>query len=242
MAKSKIKTKLEIIVLLLIVIAGLLALLLVNDAEKYKFVDSATYFVDGVEYEIPAGKFAKYDKETKTVYVDLDKDYKLYSKGLPAYYNNSKSMVLLNDMSIIIPSDNYLESNRLTYYTLLENDSDISGSKISRNNNFEFVNKGFLFDGNNTYVFLEPVLLRVKNDILKLGTFSYVIACKDNYFEIYDIDSKYFDIIYTNESLDAEIQGTNSNFLLYPEVDYVSVNGGNGMLLSSNVEGSELLK
>lgn len=242
MAKSKIKTKLEIIVLLLIVIAGLLALLLVNDAEKYKFVDSATYFSDGEAYEIPAGKFAKYDKETGNVYVEISNDERLYSRGLPVYYDNTKSMVLINDMSIITPYDNHLETNRLTYFTVLENDSNISGSKISRNNSFEFSNKGFLFDGNNTYVFLEPVSLRINEEILHLGTFSYVISSRNNYFEVYDIDTGFFNIYYSNVMFDAEISGTNSNFLLYPEVDYVSVGSGSGMLLSSNVEGNELLK
>lgn len=242
MAKTKIKTKLEIIVLLLIVIAGLLAILLLNDAEKYKFVDSATYFVDGVDYEIPSGQFAKYDKEKSTVYIDFGKEERLYSVGLPAYYNNTKSIVLLNDMTIVTPYDNHFETNRLTYFTLLENDSDVSGSKVSRNNNFKFVNKGFLFDGNNTYVFLEPVSLKINGNVLKLGTFSYVISCKDNYFEVYDKDTDFFEIYYSNDLFESEISGTNSNFFLYPEVDYVSIKGGTGMLLSSNVEGSELLK
>lgn len=189
MAKSKTKWKIEVIIIELILIVGLLGLIFLKKVESYGFQSEATYFADGVDYIIPVGSTAKTDAKTKEVKIERPGDYPLEATGIPVYYNDSNKVVLMKDTAILKPTNGNVFAYRLSCFTELTLEAN-NRIVIQRDANEGIETGGILFDGENSYFFLEEELLEIGDKRISLPAFSYVYVIKNNYVEYFNYDTK----------------------------------------------------
>ena len=229
MAKNKTKWKVEIIILELIAVFALLGVVFLNKVESYNFKSDATYFVDGMDYAIPKGSVAKVDKKTGIITITRKNDYPLETQGLPAYFDMLPKMVLLEDLAYYKPSYGYASEYKLSRFTELEIDENGFVS-ISLNNQKNTETTGFLHDGENTYVFLEPMTLEFGTHHKSLPAFSYVRVAKGSFVEYYDYDTKEI----TFESFDGEVKAKDSHnvYTILLECDIVDCGSNQVMLFN----------
>lgn len=230
MAKSKTKFKIEIIVIELVLIAALLGVLFVRKVESYHFDSDATYFADGVNILIPSGSVAKVDNKTKEIRITRDNDYDLPASGIPCYFNDSKKVVLTKDSAILRPSNGNVISNRLSYFTEIETDSD-GLVKVRRDTNEGSEMGGIIFDGENSYFFLEDEYLEIKNRRISLPAYSYAFVQKDNYVEYFNYQTGEVKM----EGIDGisvYLRDLNDSYRINLSTDVVSFNSGDVMLSS----------
>lgn len=76
------------------------------------------------------------------------------------------------------------EAYRINYFTTVENRDGLIN--LSKDGKKAQVSGGYLYDGNNLFIFLEPVTLMVGNKEINLGTMSYVRVNYRNNMEIYN--------------------------------------------------------
>ena len=76
------------------------------------------------------------------------------------------------------------DKNRINYFTTVENRDGLIN--LSKDGKKAQVSGGYLYDGNNLFIFLEPVTLMVGNKEINLGTMSYVRVNYRNNMEIYN--------------------------------------------------------
>lgn len=229
MAKSKTKFKIEIIVIELLLICALLGVLFVKKVESYHFDSDATYFLDAMDYIVPAGSVAKVDSKTKDITIERNKDFSLEATGTPVYYNEIPKLVLMKDLAYIKPANGVIYPYRLSYFTEISIEPN-GVSTIMRDTNSKLETDGFLFDGNNTYVFLEDTYLEYSNKRVSLPAFSYVTVLKDNYVEFFDYNSK--QITLENTEYPVYARNLNDSYKVNLTFDIVSFNSGDVMLHS----------
>lgn len=227
MAKSKTKWKIEVIVIELVLIVALLGVIFLKKVDSYHFDYDATYFCDSVDFLIPEGSIAKVDNKTKTISIERKNDENLVATGIPVYFNNSNKVVIMQDLGLLKISNGNVDSYKLSYFTELEIDSNY-GITISRDNNTKYEMGGILFDGENTYFFLEDVLIEVNDKRFKLPAYSYINVVKDNYFEYYNYNTKESSIEQIDDSVYA--RHINDSFCINLSTDIVSFKSNDVML------------
>lgn len=230
MAKSKTKWKVEIIAIELVIIAALLGVLFVKKVESYNFVSDATYFADSVSFEVPAGSTAKVNAKTKNICIDRKNDYELPATSIPIYYNDQKKVVLMQDMALLKPQFGNVESYRLPYFTELSMDSNY-GVTISRDSNSRYQMGGVLFDGENTYFFLEDEYLQILENRIKLPAYSYAYVIKNNYIEYFNYETKESKIEYIDQ-IPVYVRDEDDTYRINLSTDIISFNSDDVMLSS----------
>ena len=233
--KKSIKWKIEIIVFELVVICALLGVLFVKKVETYDFYDNAIYYQNEIDYIIPSGSKAKTSRNSDEITIERKDDESLIAQGLPVYFENEQKIALMKDMIYVQPMTGAAIFGRLTYFTEAKiEDNDVL---ISKNTNSAYETTGFLFDGLNTYLFLEDVEVKGEGFDFVLPRFSYVIATKKNCLEYLNYNTKENAIIYTEENVTVkDLKGTYSLI-----VDSDILNAGSAQyMLQSNLTSYDL--
>lgn len=228
MAKSKTKFKIEIIVIELVLIAALLGVLFVKKVESYHFESDATYFADGVDYSIKEGSVAKVDAKTKTILIERDNDYSLPAQGIPVYFNDVKKVVLMKDSAFLRPVNGNVYVNRLSYFTEISMGAN-NLITIKRDTNEKNEMGGIIFDGNDSYFFLEEMFLEIGNRRMSIPAYSYVLAIRDNYVEYFNYDTKEI-TIEGIEGTSIYVRDINDSYRINLTTDIISFNSGDVML------------
>lgn len=114
-------------------------------------------------------------------------------KDAPIYFQNVKNEVLITkNMQLVIPrlfNQNY----KIKYFTKLIYDEDTDIVSYLNANKEVSLEKSFLYDGNNLYLFLSDVLLVVNDKEYDLSSLSYAIVNYMGEVEIYDkLNDKYY--------------------------------------------------
>ena len=230
MAKSKTKFKIEIIVIELVLIAALLGVLFIRKVESYHFDSDATYFSNAVDYAVPEGSVARVDSKTKEITIDRNDDFALPALGIPVYYNGEKKVVLMKDTIYIQPSNGNVISRRLSYFTEISMaEYDVITIKRDTNENREM--GGILFDGQNSYVFLQDQYLEISNRRISLPSFSYAYVIKDNYIEYFNYETGEI-VIEGIEGTPVYVRDLNDTYRFNLSTDIISFNSGDVMLNS----------
>jgi hypothetical protein len=124
------------------------------------------------------------DSETGDIYMKNHGD-KLQIDHAPIYFTENKDKILLPaQMAVIYPEAT--SHGRSGFNTEIEKKGDTLIAKV-RNKDVD-VSKAFLFDGNNTYIFLEPVTIELGLEKIELPAYSYAYVYFNLRMELYSPD------------------------------------------------------
>lgn len=150
------------------------------------------------------GKMKTLDSSAYTFFFDkkieIGSDSTIVEKKNGTYLKNKVETLLLttpiyieNDTAIFLPYDYVYYNPRDIYLAKASKFSKISkaetGYKYASKKSVDIPN-GFLYDGENTYVFLEDVKLKYANYTLDIPAMSTIIVETNNEMIIYNINSK----------------------------------------------------
>ncbi len=120
-------------------------------------------------------------------------DVKIELDSTPIYYQDIENKLLLpEDMAIVFPVD---EGNmqRVNHFSAVQLEDNIP--YIQYEGYKKQVRNSFLFDGNDLYIFLEPVTLTVGEQTYELSRLSYAIVSYRQTVEIYQKQEDKYTII-----------------------------------------------
>lgn len=184
MGKKKRSIK-NIVVLVLptlvLVLAVLFMLYTARQAGGYRFEADAVQYYANQSFVVPNG--SRLSREPNGVTVLRGEQLTRQMNSMPVYYTSKQIVVLPQDMVYFAPREGLCV--RLDHFTEV---SYQAGGAVSarRGRNEAALQRGFLFDGSNLYLFLEPVTLSFNGYTLELGAMSYVEADFGGDVMVYD--------------------------------------------------------
>lgn len=139
-------------------------------------------------FQVFAGNQISYSKDA-IFYEDdgeiliKDGDYTFESTGTPILYNTNNKITLVEDMLLMLPNGEGSPSRVLTFTSI-----SMAGGRANFEKNGDKAQSygGYMYDGADTYLFLEDVTLEIGTDEIELAPLSYVVAVYDNYVEYYN--------------------------------------------------------
>ena len=161
MSKFKNELILSGLVILLLAIFLFFMLRSRNNIEQYSTTkdEEVFYYIDDILMEYK-GKITL-DRNNNITNISEDKgEWKNISE--PIYFKNEKKVVFPNPMSIVIPAMG-MKQRRLNYFT--EVIQTETSTKLHNVNLDKTVANAFLYDGVNTYFFLDDMVLEF-NDLM----------------------------------------------------------------------------
>ena len=143
------------------------------------------YFYIDEEYMEFDGE-ATLNRDKKVTNLVIDK-MKFENISEPIYYKKKKKVIFPNSMSIVRPTLG-MKQDKLNYYTTLEYKEPTT--KISNINLDMDISNAFIYDGINTYFFIDDVVVEFGNEKINLPSFSYIRCGYKDYLYIYNYDTK----------------------------------------------------
>lgn len=194
--------------------------------DTLKFEDTGFYPINGVEYPV-----AKGDKAVcKDGEVSIERKGEseiIPSEDLPFYYKDRNKICLMADMAYYKPDQqDSVQIRKLNYFTEIETSADTL--LLSRGGKAESDEGGFLFNGTDTYIFLEETDLRFAGKKISLESLSYAVVCPNSWIMVYNAgDGKFrYEALYGNAN--AYTKGKNkyevnlaAELLNYNEGEYM---------------------
>jgi hypothetical protein len=172
---------------LFVIAAAVAAFLFVRGAVTYVFEGPASQFYAGGEFKVPAGAHMRRDEGVSVLYYDnIERD----AANLPIY---------LEGGDIVMPCDTvYYDprggvSAKMDHFARISHDGN-GGVTATRGGRVRALSRGFLYDGKDIFVFLEPVTVRFNGYRIELSAMSYAEAVYDGSVMLYDAESGEFTI------------------------------------------------
>lgn len=169
-----------------VVAAVAIVMLTLNFGSSYTLEEKGYQCYGGNTVELESGVKLKRNSEDKTL---LIRDGEGSETFLPIYLLQEPAMVLSNDMLLFTPRENGV--SRVSYFSKVSCDK-YGAVAIEKNGKTEKTEQGFLYDGNDFYIFLEPVTLKFNGYSMKLPALSYVEAVYGGYMTVYNYETKEF--------------------------------------------------
>lgn len=161
----------------LIVVAAVLLVVFLNT----KRIEGGVYYYDtGIRYEQQGGSVIRNEDEDG-VYLENSGDEKLALTSSPLYYEDEQKIFIPCDSTITLPSKRKVA--RITKFTELENRQGTVFATIGRDE-YE-IDEGFLYDGKNTYVFLDNMTVSWNGQVVQMPSLSYAIVIYNQRIELY---------------------------------------------------------
>ncbi|MBQ7925282.1 MAG: hypothetical protein IJ335_03210 [Lachnospiraceae bacterium] len=181
--KKQITALQMILVGLVGVILCALVLLLIFYADRLRSFRPAE-----ATFQYVAGTLLEYSEDT--VYRSEDGILKIddgagenETHGNPILYKNENKMTLTENMLLMQPSER-TGAQRVNCFTTISERGGLC--TLTLENRFTEIYGGFLFNGEDTYVFLEEVTLEFANNQIVLAPLSYAIVGYQQYVEFYN--------------------------------------------------------
>lgn len=179
------KSLLVILVLILgILIVTFAAVWFVSNDNKYEIEGTAVQYYMGQKNTLEDGSYLTKGLDDSTILTSITGDCEMSS--LVIYQEEEDKIILTQDMVYYNPrTGEYAKVDALSevlYYS--------TGVVIKNGNKEISVNRGFLYDGDEYYVFLEPVTVSFNGYTMELGAMSYVEAIYQNHVLLFDYTTK----------------------------------------------------
>lgn len=168
-----------------IVVVAAIALLL--DRSVTYMLDSAAvqYYANGT---YPLAAETELCQETENAfYIKTGHEKKRELNNLPIYYADRRCAVLVRDMIYFAPRTK--SKARVEFFSEVVC-SENGTVRLIRDGDEMVLNPGFLYDGKDLYLFLEPVTLRVNGYVLELPALSYVEAVYGGEVMVFNYETK----------------------------------------------------
>lgn len=136
----------------------------VEDQKLYQYLDD-----NRVDYD---GKitFSNVDGITNLKLENVTTEEVLDST--PFYYDDMDMVLLPQNMSVVFPRDN-AKQELLPYYSIIDMQST-NYVELKNGTNVYDLQNGFIYDGNDLYIFVTETILKYENKIVKLKPLSFV--------------------------------------------------------------------
>ncbi len=164
-------------------IAAAVVLMAVDQGSTYEFTDNAHLYYAGSVGSIKAGARMQMDQEG---IVTLTQDGQTTNADLPFYLENTPGVVLSEDMLYYTPRSG--QCRRALHFSSIT--CTDAGVTVNRDGKATRTDRGFLFDGDNIYVFLEPMVVQFNNYTMELPALSYVEAEYGGYMMVFNYETK----------------------------------------------------
>lgn len=224
------------VVAALIVAASAVAVYIINK-DSLTLKEPVAVVLMGEQQAYTGKTILHYDDKTGEVTLK-NKNRSLLLSGAPVYCRESESLVLSRKMAY----SNYRTGlfGRVNHFAKisLENGmtSVYTGKKSGRQ-----LKDGYLFDGKNTYLFLEPVTVTWGEESLSLRSLSVMTVYNQQGFCYYSYEDGQSGFIINKESPVYAAAG-DGRYVLNMSNDMVDLDSGKSMLLPPNPDMFELLK
>ena len=226
--KKKYKVMIGLLAIILICIFVLFLLLGKKKIDEYSISkeDNFYFYVDDqlMEYK---GK-ATLNRDNKVTNL-LIKEMKLDAVTEPIYYKNKNKVIFPNSMSIIRPTLG-MKQDRINYFTTLEYDDPVV--KLSNVDLDMEVSNAFIYDGGNTYFFIDDVKIEYGDQKIDLPALSYIRVGYKDYMYMYNYSTKEMKYY---EKIDDIVYAKTANYVINLSTDNLSV-GDNSVLLIKNID------
>lgn len=213
-------------------IAGILIILLVllvvwygDGLSSYKPKEGTFQYVAGIKvdfseeatYRNSDGKVSVWDGEDEQ---ELD--------SIPILYPGTRKMTLPKNMLIMTPAQGD-GVKRVNYFTTLKENNGIVTLSYEKKKTQVF--GGFLFDGENTYVLLEKMVLHIGAEEIQMEPLSYVRVIYKQFVEYYNsADESYEWIGIEDTDITAEAE---SGYVIDFGKDIIDVGKGEALIYSA---------
>ena len=204
------------------ILAVVIVMFTMNNGSKYRLQDAAYQYYGGNSVRIESG--ADLRRGTNGVSILTSGNHSAETT-LPVYLENSRKVVFPTDMLYFAPRSGVCD--RVVYFSELECKTNAMIS-VTRGGTTANIEQGFLYDGEDFYLFLEPVTLSFNGYTMDLPALSYVEAVFGGYMMLFNYDTKEFFIELSDGTGTAQP----------PSGDYVVSLLGDSMTLH---DGSKLL-
>lgn len=187
--KSK-KKSINLMVLIPVVAVLLLAFLIpsfLDRSGQYTLPETGWQYYGGSKAKVPMGSYLKQDSEGNTHIVDSEIAAD-FSTTLPIYFENLSAVVIPGEMIYYAPRSNACAKTELFSEVYCEH----GNVRILSREKETAVDRGFLFDGEDFYLFLEPVVVKFNGYSLELPALSYVEARYNGDVMIFNAQDKSF--------------------------------------------------
>jgi hypothetical protein len=216
-------TILPLLILAAIVVA---VVLIVMRLGVYSIDEPVYRFENGARYDYSGTTEIKRDENDDAIYLK-NKDESILLEDAPIYYGDDANSILLPQQMIYVDPTT-LRTGRTGYNTLVSVDDAGVGTALVNGDEIG-IDKGFFYDGRNTYVFLEPVTVSWNGQTAELGPLSYAIVYYNLRLELYSADGE---TAVVEQTGDARVQATSADrgFTLDLGTDVMTTTGGESLL------------
>lgn len=172
--KRKRRIRPLVIIIPTVLVAALVVFLLIfaRSVTDYKLKESVSQHYVGSTFDLPMGKLHIND-EGSTELVSGESRAELSS--LPLYSNSRDAVIVPTDMVYYDPTHNI--KSRVDHFSELELTNGTT--KIINGRRSIDLASGFLYDGEDIYLFLQPVTLKYNNYTIELDALSYIEVNRD---------------------------------------------------------------
>jgi len=216
----------------LFILLILLILWYQDGLNSFKPEDVTYFYLAGVKVE--CSDDAKYVTSDEGFQVSDGKDT-FTVDSVPIYYQNEKKLTLSSNYMIMRPRETGRNFRVNTFSTLTEKNGRIT---ISLENKSIGVNSGFLFDGDNTYVFLEDTTLTIGPVEIKVPSLSYAKVEYKSFMEYHNSETEKFEWF---DLSDMDVVASCNGYELDLGRDIIRVNGVDALLYGA-VDNLELIE
>ena len=185
-------TKKELLILLIPVMAAMVAIVAIllagRDVMTIRLEGEPTQYYGGSIFRLQEGTKLRRTAEDKTL---LEQDgYIREADSLPIYMEaEQNTLILPREMVYYIPRSQAF--GRMEYFSRIHVDAR-GGIEAFRDGESRQIERGFLFDGKDLYIFLEPVFISINSYQIKLPAMSYVEASYNGDVMLFDYGTKEF--------------------------------------------------
>lgn len=222
----------EKLIVLLPALAAILAvgivLFTVDKVSVYKIRDTAYQYYGGRTVRIESSAELRSGTDG-TVFLKTGKQ--TTETTLPVYLENSRKVVLTSDMLYISPRIG--GCSRAVHFSEVECKTNQMIS-VSRGGSKADTERGFLYDGEDFYLFLEPVTVNFNGYTMDLPALSYVEAVYGGYMMLFNYDTKEFFMELSDGTGSA--QPASGDYVISLLGDSMTLNNGNKLLLANRPE------
>lgn len=207
------------------VVVALLVVLLLDQGTSYVFETSGKQYYAGNTGLVPAGSELKIQEDGTAL---LCRDGEENTTGLPIYLDGVREVVIPQDAIYYDPRGK--ETKRVLHFSHV---SCTSGGAVTvtRESKQAHKGQGFLFDGKDFFLFLEPMTVSFNGYGIDVPPLSYVEAVYGGYIMIYNYDTGEFFMEEPKTPVTAQAAG--EDYVLSLIGDSLTRRDGSKVLLTS---------
>lgn len=210
-----------------------------NTGKEVKIIDEDLYqYFTGIKQEY-SGKIEISEQENEDA-LKLEDGTTVLLDSTPMFYKNSYKLILPEQMEAVYLNTG--KSYKTEKYSFLNYQSEITYIQKDSNSNGRSLEKAFLYDGNDVYVFVEKTKLQVGENQYELSPLSYAIVTYRQSIDIYNYETDEY-ILIDDEELTKDVKATTDEgkYTINLSVDSVK-SGESEKLLMKNIDSLEKLE